>query len=58
MIGVPARSADDALAAIQLVIRDGEHSMIELDPDGRVWARVHASLVNAVRDYLAGLRAA
>ena len=58
MIGVPARSADDALAAIELVIRDGEHSMIELDPDGSKWARLHTSLVTAVRDYLASINPA
>ena len=53
MIGVPARSADDALAAMDWLIREGADSMIELDPDGTAWAQTCVSLVNAVRDYIA-----
>ena len=55
MIGVPALSADDALAAMDWITREGADSMIELDPDGTVWARTSASLMNAVRDYLASI---
>jgi hypothetical protein len=53
MIGLPARGANDALAAMDWIIRHGPHGTIELNADGGLWARVGASLVNAVRDYLA-----
>jgi hypothetical protein len=48
MIGVPARSADNALAAMDWITKEGAHSMIELG-GGTFWGRVSDSLVNAVR---------
>ena len=54
MIGVSARSTHDALAAVEWIIREGADSMIELDANGSLWARTNASLLSAVRDYLAG----
>lgn len=50
MIGVPARTADDALAAIDFLIRE-EASFEEL-AYGNQWARVVASLVDAIRGYI------
>ena len=52
MIGVPAQTADDALAAIDWLKHDGEGCMIELGGDG-LYGQVAGSLVDAVRDYLA-----
>jgi hypothetical protein len=52
LVGVPARSAEDAHAAIDWLIREGTHSMIELGDDGS-WGSVCKSLATAVRDYLA-----
>ena len=53
MVGVPARSAGDAHAALDWIIREGEHSMVEFDADGSLYARVNTSLMNAARDYIA-----
>ena len=53
MIGVPARTANDALAAMEWLLREGADSMIDFDPHGTLWTRTCLSLVNAVRDYLA-----
>jgi hypothetical protein len=54
LIGVPARTTEDALAAIDYILSVGEHSMIELGADDdRLFPRVEYSLLNAVRNYLA-----
>ena len=52
MIGVPAESAEDAIAALGWIIEDGEDSEIELGGDTD-WGRASESLLHAARDYLA-----
>jgi hypothetical protein len=56
MIGVPARTPADALAAVDWIIREGRDSVIEIDgkPDAFLYNRVTHSLIHALRDYLAG----
>ncbi len=54
IIGVPAQSADDALAAMNWLKHDGEACMIELGGYS-LYGQVAESLVNAVRDYLTPL---
>lgn len=56
MIGVPARTATDASAAMDWIVSHGPSVTIELNPQGGLWNRVCASLVGAVRDYLAARR--
>jgi hypothetical protein len=50
MIGVPARTAEDALAAIDFLIRENA-SFEDLDYDNH-WGRVMTSLVDAIRGYI------
>jgi hypothetical protein len=52
LIGVPARSADDAIAALEWVLKEGKYNMISFswEPHGSA----AQSLINAARDYLAG----
>ncbi len=49
MIGVPVRTAEDAFAAIDLLIREGEHSLLPLSGNN-----FYASLLRGVHEYLAG----
>ena len=53
MIGVPARTASDALAAMEWLTREGAGSMIELDAEGTPWSKTCLSLMNAVKEYIA-----
>jgi hypothetical protein len=53
MIGVPARSAEDSLAAVEWIIDDGKDCMISLGE--ALYGRVASSLLNATRDYLASM---
>ena len=52
MIGVPVRTADDATAAVEFLIREGEATSISLDADGLDWGRVCHSLVVELHAYL------
>ncbi len=52
MVGVPARTAEDAWAAMEWVTREGQDCKI--DSEGCLYNRVAYSLANAARDYLAG----
>ena len=49
MIGVPARTAEDALAALDFLIRESEDFELDLSDD----EGLHGSLIGAVRDYIA-----
>jgi hypothetical protein len=53
MVGVPARNAEDARAAIGWLIREGDGCRI--DDEGTVYDRAAASLIHAVKDYLASI---
>lgn len=60
MIGVPARTPEDTLAAIEWLIReDDANERIHFDDSvcGCLYDRVSHSLMHAVRDYLAGVLA-
>jgi hypothetical protein len=68
MIGVPARSAEDAIAAIDFLVKESEFDTVDLsvnqvlDEDANLWMAiadepmdpVAMSLVKAVRGYLEG----
>ena len=51
--GVPVRTAEDALAAVDLIIREGEGCMISLNSEYADEATL-AFVVNSLRAYLAG----
>ncbi len=53
MIGVPARTADDALAAIDWFIKECADTQLDIANGDCLYDRVAGSLVNAVRDYIA-----
>ena len=55
MIGVPARTAEDALAALDWLIKEGVDFEIDYsdEPDGR-HEEVVVSLVTAIRSYIEG----
>jgi hypothetical protein len=56
MVGVPARTAEDALAALDWLIKY-EAALDHLDPEWResfLSCRVAGSLVDAIRTYLQG----
>lgn len=50
IVGVPARSAEDAIAALDWITRDGGQCMIELGYGD--YGRAAESLMNTVRGYL------
>ena len=56
LIGIPAHSADDALCAIEFILREGEGCAIIGGES--LYGRVGESLATAIRDYLAGIVAA
>ena len=53
MVGVPVRSIEDALAAVEVVLHEGEGCMIDLSSEAAS-DKAAASCLHAVRDYLAG----
>jgi hypothetical protein len=53
MIGVPVRNDRDALAAIDMLLHCGDGCVIDFS-NGERYDRVAASLIHAVRDFLAG----
>ena len=55
MVGVPASTREDALAAITWIIFEGKEFMIDLDGD-TLYRQVACSLTVALRDYLAVAR--
>jgi len=56
MVGIPAWTAEDALAALDWLIKD-EANLGHLDTESREWhvgSRVAGSLVDAIREYIEG----
>ena len=49
IVRTPARTADDAVAAIDCLLKDSDGCMVETDEDS-----VHGALIRTVRTYLAG----